>query len=469
MDELPPQHHLPRVLRFFDISVLSSASMGPAYSLASTMGLLVVAVGAAAPLTLIVLSAIMLCIAISFAMMARVEPSAGSSYTWIRSMFGDGVGAYGAWLLILSNFFATMAIAVPAGIYTLDLVSPAHAQDPAWAAVVGAIWIVASSVLLYVGIRPTAVVTLIALLFEMGVLAAAAIAAYVAPPTHFALAAKAAAAHGGSHAIIPLTFAGFVTAMPLGIWMSDGWEVSASTGEEVDDDASATGRGGITGLLITTVVLVACMVAFMHLGTPKGFADNSADSLAYVSQLLGGGVWTTLIVSAVMISTLSTLWTTILYLSRSVFAMGRDRVLPRVLGSLDRRDEPFWSLVVVAVLTTACELATGFSKTAADQLDLVVNASSVFLGLLFVFSAAATVKRFFGDRSALWAGVVIPSVGALALLGVIAATVAFENPQLQLYALGGVVLGIPFTFWRAPRSKLAREEAAEAASTAPTV
>jgi len=47
--------------------------------------------------------------------------------------------------------------------------------------------------------------------------------------------------------------------MTLGIWMSDGWEVSASTGEEVDDDASATGRGGITGLLITTVVLVACM------------------------------------------------------------------------------------------------------------------------------------------------------------------------------------------------------------------
>jgi len=219
----------------------------------------------------------------------------------------------------------------------------------------------------------------IALLFEMGVLGAAAVASYVFPPTHFALAAKAAAAHGGSHAVIPLTFAGFVTAMTLGIWMSDGWEVSASTGEEVDDDATATGRGGITGLLVTTVVLVACMIAFMHLGTPKGFADNSADSLAYVSELLGGGVWTTLIVSAVMISTLSTLWTTILYLSRSVFAMGRDRVLPRVLGSLDRRNEPFWSLVVVAVLTTACELATGFSKTAADQLDLVVNASSVFL------------------------------------------------------------------------------------------
>ncbi len=73
--------------------------------------------------------------------------------------FGRRAGAYGAWLLLLSNFFATMATAVPAGIYTLELLAPAHAQDPLWAACVGGVWIVASSVLLYVGIRPTAVVS----------------------------------------------------------------------------------------------------------------------------------------------------------------------------------------------------------------------------------------------------------------------------------------------------------------------
>jgi amino acid transporter len=443
----PPLRVLPKVLGFFDISVLASASMGPAYSLASTMGLVVAAAGGAAPLSLLALSAIMLCIAVSFSMLSRIAPNAGSSYSWIRMAFGNVVGAYGAWLLILSNFFATMAIAVPAGSYTLELIDPKIAQDPLWIAIVGAVWIVASTVLLYVGLRPTALVTFIALAFEVLVIAAAAIASYVVP--HAALAAHAGAGGGG----IPLTFAGFATAMTLGIWMSDGWEVSASTSEEVSGDARSAGRGGIVGLVLTTAVLLFCMIAFLHLGTPQGFADNQADSLAYVGDLLGGGVWRWLMVSAVMISSLSTLWTTILYLSRSVYAMGRDRVLPRSLGRLDRRNEPFWALVTVAVLTTICELVTGFSPSAADQLDKVVTASSVFLGLLFVFSAAATVRCFLRDRKALVKGVIIPAVGAAALLGVLVATVIFEPRNLQLYAWGGVLLGIPFALWRGRKTR----------------
>lgn len=433
---------LPKVLGFFDITVLASASMGPAYSLASTMGLVVAAAGSFAPLSLIALSAIMLCIAISFSMLSRIAPDAGSSYSWIRRSFGNYVGAYGAWLLILSNFFATMAIAVPAGSYTLELIAPKLAQDPIWIAVTGAVWIVVSTALLYVGVRPTALVTLAALAFEMLVIAGAAVAAFIVP--HAAVVAHG----GGTGGAIPLTFAGFATAMTLGIWMSDGWEVSASTSEEASGDVRDSGRGGIVGLVLTTVVLVFCMVAFLHLGTPQGFADHESDSLAYVGDLLGGGVWRWLMVAAVMISSLSTLWTTILYLSRSVYAMGRDRVLPRALGRLDRRNEPFTALIVVAVLTTACQLITGFSSSAADQLDKVVNASSVFLGLLFVLSAAATVECFARRRGALVKGVIIPAAGALALLGVIAATVVFESRVLQYYAWGGVALGIPFALWR---------------------
>jgi amino acid transporter len=442
------RHALPRVLRFFDITVLASASMGPAYSLASTMGPMVAVAGAAAPLALASLSGIMLCIAVGFSMLSRVAPNAGSSYSWIRMEFGNAIGAYGAWLLILSNFFATMAIAVPAGSYTLELIAPSYAASPLWVAGVGAIWIVASTVLLYVGLRPTALVTFLALLFELVVLCAAAVASYLVP--HAAVAAAAAASAGG-HRGMPITFAGFVTAMTLGIWMSDGWEVSASTGEEVKGDSRAAGRGGIVGLVVTTIVLIACMMAFLHLGTPKGFADNAADSLEYVSRLLGGGAWRLAIVAAVMISTLSTLWTTILYLSRSIFAMGRDGVLPPVLGRLDRRREPLWALGVVAVLATICQLVTGFSASANQQLNTVVTASSVFLGLLFVLSALAAVRRFLPERNALVPGVVVPAIGALALLGVLVETIAFEDRSTQWYAWGGVLLGILFALWRAPR------------------
>jgi len=431
--------------------------MGPAYSLASTMGPVVAAAGMAAPLALTSLSAIMLCIAISFAMLSRVAPSAGSSYSWIRMSFGRFVGAYGAWLLLISNFFSTMAIAVPAGSYTLELVAPQLAQDPHWVAGVGAIWILASTALLYAGLTPTAMVTFVALLFELLVLVAAAIAALLVPHASGpALDAARGAAHGGA---IPLTFAGFVTAMTLGVWMSDGWEVSASTSEEVATDAAASGRGGIVGLIVTTVILVGCMTAYLHLGTPRGFAENAADSLDYVGRLLGGPWWRLAIVAAVMISTLSTLWTTILYLSRSVYAMGRDRVLPRPLAKLDKRNEPFLALVTVAVLTAICQLVTGYSPSANAQLTIVVTASSVFLGLLFVLSALATVRRFFADRAAVVPGVIVPAVGALALLGVIAATVLFQDRTTQYYAWAGVLLGILFALWRAPKILTAERSA----------
>jgi amino acid transporter len=454
-------------LGFFDISVLSSASMGPAYSLASTMGPMIAFAGYAAPMALLVVSGVMLCMAIAYSQLSRVAPNAGSSYSWIRMSFGNRIGAYGAWLLLLSNFFATMATAVPAGIYTLALIAPAHAQDPRWSAAVGAIWILVSAVLLYVGIRPTAIVTTFALLIELSVLAVSAIVAGFTPHVHAAYTAHAAT-HGIGSGVsvsqaIPLTFFGFINAMTLAVWMSDGWELSASTSEEVasaranthglrERSGSISGRGGITGLLITTVILMLCMIGYLHLGTLQGFVQNQDDSLAYVGDLLGGNIWRFAIVVTVLLSTSAALWTTILYLSRSVYAMGRDGLLPKALGQLDRRLEPAWSLAVIAVLVMLCELATGFSPSASAQLQLVLNVSSIFLGLLFALSAAACVRHFWragGGIPARLVEVVIPLIGAVALLAILLATIAFEQPPLQWYAWGGIALGIPFAFWRA--------------------
>ncbi len=211
--------------------------------------------GAFTPLALVAMTGIMLFIAVSYAMLSRVSPNAGSAYSWVREAFGTYAGAYAAWLLLLSNFFATLATAVPVGFYTLALVAPLHEQDPRWSAAVGAAWIAGSALLLYAGVRPTALVTLVALLVELAVLGATAIASYFVPA-----APLAPATHATS---IPISFAGVFGAMTLAIWMLDGWELSAATSEEVNDDAGASGRGGIAGLLVTSAVLVVCMIAYL--------------------------------------------------------------------------------------------------------------------------------------------------------------------------------------------------------------
>jgi hypothetical protein len=123
-------------------------------------------------------------------------------------------------------------------------------------------------------------------------------------------------------------------------------------------------------------------------------------------------------------------------------------VLPRALGTLDARDEPFWSLVATGLLVAGLELLTGLSPSAAAQLTLVLNGSSLFLGLLFAATAAAAVRIFWRQPAFRWTGVVIPGIGLVALMVVLGATVIFEDRTSQLYAAGGIVIGVPLALWR---------------------
>jgi amino acid transporter len=436
---------LPRVLGLFDVSVLASAAMGPAYSLAATMGPMVAAAGNAATLALALLGGVMLCVAFSFARLSRVLPNAGSSFSWSAQAFGRVGGTYAAWLLLLSNYFATMTTALPAATYTLELLAPRHATEPLWDAGVGAMWIVASTALLYLGLRPTALVTALFLVAELLVVIASALAALVVHPAPEAALGAAA----GAVALPTPGFAGIVTAMVLGIWMTDGWEVSASASEESTGGDETPGRGGVIGLVLTTLVLLGAMAAYLHAGSVAGFSAHQTDAMGYVAQRLGGGVWNVTILATVLVSTAATLWTTILYLSRSVYAMGRDGVLPAALGTLDARAVPANSLFAVFACVTVFTLCTGFWPTAAGVLNLVLNGTSVFLGALFAMSALSAIKLLAGrPGEARLQSYLVPGFGALALVAIIAVDVAQSDSTTRSVELYGLLLGVPFALWR---------------------
>jgi len=425
------------------VTVLAGASMGPAYSLASTMGPMIAADGAKAPIALALLSAVMLCIAIAFSRLSRVRPNAGSSYAWIAQAFGPHAGAYAAWLLVLSNYFATMATALPAGIYTLELFSRSIATSPAADALVGTAWILVSAALLAFGLRPTALVTAAFFAVELLVLGASAVAAaffpHVVPPPPPSAGQPIPIAGG---------IAGLISAMVLGIWMSDGWEVSASTSEETAGPRRTAGLGGIMGLLITTTILLIAMVAYLHAGPVAGFVEHQADSMAYIADRLGGGVWRWAIVATVLISTSAALWTTMLYLSRSVYAMGRDGVIAPAVGELDARSVPRNALVVLTAGVAAFTLLTGFFPSAAVALTFVITGSSVFLGALFIGSALAAVRSFLNEPSERWLGVVVPLIGAAGLLTIVGFSIAQADMTTRWIELGGLALGVPFALWR---------------------
>jgi amino acid transporter len=427
---------LRRVLALRDLIVVAAAAMGPAFSLATTMAAMIAAAGRWTWLALAIVAVLMAMIAAGYQRLGERMRDAGSSYAWIRAAFGPEAGAYGAWVLLVANLFAVLATALPAGSYTLDLLAPGLAQSGPAVAAVACGWILATSLLLWYGLRPTAMLAFALLAAEVIVLAAGA-----------AIAAGHPRADAVAFTPIPLAWGGIASAIVIGIWMIDGWEVSASTAEEAAGTAAAPGAGGLAGLALTSVVLLAAFWAFARLGSPAGFAAHESDALAYAGELLGGS-WARVLSVTVLVSLAASLQTTLVYLTRSIYAMGRDGLLPRPLGELDRRAEPAAAIVLIGALSVVFTLAAGVSPTAKGAFDFVLTGTSWFLGVLFVMSAAAAVRIFAPERRRMWSGVVLPGSAAVALGAILLLALTSDDPRTRGFIAASAIIGLPLALWR---------------------
>jgi amino acid transporter len=426
-----------RVLSLTDLLLLAAASIGPAFSLATTFAPMVDAGGSGTPLALLAVTLIMAFVAAGYRRLGARYPNAGSAYTWVRVAFGDAAGAYAAWILIVANIFAIAATSVPAGAYTLALLAPSLAGSPQADAFVGTAWVLGCGGLLYAGLRPSARVANALLVVELLVLTLAAIAAFAHPVVAHAVRGTPLPAIG------PL-----IGAVAIGIWMVDGWEVSATTAEEAHDRHRAPGLGGLGGLLITAAVMYLCMTAFLRVGTVAGYAANEGDAMAYVGATLGGGAWRVAITITVLVSLAASLQTTLVYLTRSFFAMGRDRLLPLTLGALDVRDQPRVAIVVLTALGMAFTLGSALSPNLRDAFTFILGGTAVFLGVLFMLSSAAAVRVFARDRSARLDGVTLPALAVVLLAFVLTWSVAQDDLPTRSFIIVAALLGVPVAAWR---------------------
>ena len=433
-----------RVLSLADLLVIAAAAIGPAFVLATVFGPMVTLGGSSTPLALVLVSLIMACIAVSYQRLGERYPNAGSSYSWVRTAFGPAAGAYAAWVLIVSNIFACVATAVPAGMYTLAVFAPTLADSPFAGALVATAWVLASGLLLHSGLRPTAMVTNVLLVGEIIILAIGAVTAFSRP---IIAHASAVAPFPGNTALLG--------AMVIGIWMVDGWEVSASTAEEARAATRSPGLSGVVGLALSALVLWLCMAAFMRVGTLDGFSAHEGDAMAYIGMQLGGNTWRIVIAITVLVSLAASLQTTLVYLTRSFFAMGRDGVLPAGLGALDGRDQPTPAIALMTGAGMAFTLASGASPTIRAAFDFILSATSAFLGILFILTAAAAIRIFGRDPHRRLTGIVLPALGSVALAAILAFSFVQDDADTRLFVIAATLAGIPLAMWRARVSKRA--------------
>ena len=158
-----------------------------------------------------------------------------------------------------------------------------------------------------------------------------------------------------------------------------GFDVVATAAEETDNPKKAVPLGIGTGMLLIIVMYVAVAVVTTGMVSYKDLAKAQSPSLATAFELVGAN-WAAKIISFGIVLGLATVVMVLLLgLTRIVFAMSRDGLLPRGLSKTGSHGTP-------AILQIACGVVVAL---VAAFFDIGVLSDMVNIGTLSAFTLVA--------------------------------------------------------------------------------
>jgi amino acid transporter len=367
-------------------TLMAVAGSAPAYSIAASTALLIGAAGVGAPGALLWCGIPMLGIAFAFTYLARVDSHAGASFSWVARGITPWLGFFAGWALVISATIFMVAGALPAGQMTVSLFWPDLAGNTLLVTLVGCVWFLVMAAAVVFGVHTTERVQWIMSVIEVGILVVFAIIAF---PHLFAANPAGKAFSWDWFGFGHLTGAGvFVSAALIAAFYYWGWDVTANLGEETKNAHKTTGLAGILGIIIVFILFEIYTATTLVVLPGKTIEANDANVLLPLGEAIMPGIGGKILIIAVALSTIATLETTLVQVSRTLFAMGRDRVIPFAFGKINRKWKTpvFATLVVVAVSLVLFVLANIFGNSVGQILGWAI--SSIGLQIAFYYSLA---------------------------------------------------------------------------------
>lgn len=320
----------------------------------------------------------MLFTAASYSFMVRKYPISGSAYSYTSLSFGPVVGFLSGWSLLLDYLFLPMINYLLIGLF-MNIAFP---EIPAWMFVVASIALV--TVLNVVGISQVAgmsnvivgaqlVFIVVFVVMSIKTLAGGAAIDFSLPFVGDGSQPGFAPLMAGA-AVLCLSFLGF--------------DAVSTMAEETRDARRDIPRA----IIITTVIagLMFTLLAIISQLVFPGSVFQNADSAANEVMLKAGGQFLgNFFTSAYIAGCIGSALASQASVSRIIFTMGRDGILPRSLfGTLHAR---FQTPVVAILVVSAVSLL-------AIVLDLTTLASMISFGALVAFSVVnlAVIRTYLG-------------------------------------------------------------------------
>ncbi|MEU8756431.1 APC family permease [Streptomyces chartreusis] len=434
------------VLGTFDTVVMAVAGSAPAYSIAATTAVLVGAVGLASPAALLYCAIPMLGIALAFSRLGRIDVNAGASYSWVGRTLHPFLGFISGWALVISTTIFMVAGSLPAGSMTLALFDEELAESTALSTLVGACWFLIMLLVVLGGARLTVRAQIVMSGVELVILA---------------LFALLAVFHTDSAHVFDWSWlgfghfdgvAGFASGALIAAFYYWGWDVTSNLSEETRNSRRTTGLAGLIGVGIVFLLFEVFTIAVNVILSSKQIQDNDANVLAVLGEEVWPGWGGKLLIVAVMLSTIATLETTLIQVTRSLFAMGRDRTMPSALGKVHQRwNTPWVAVAVVGVVALVMFIASNALGTVGDILSDAISAIglqiAVYYGLTGLAAVVAYRKMLLKSVGDFVLGGLWPLFGALFMFWIFVESLGELSGSALAIGFGGIAAGLIPMFW----------------------
>lgn len=387
-------HGLDKALGFLDAVVMAVAGSAPAYSIAATTALLVGTVGFAGPAALLWCGIPMFGIALAYHQLNKMGADAGAAYAWVGRVLHPYLGWLTGWCLVVSATIFMVAGSFPAGQVTLSLFSASAASHAGWVALVGSVWFLVMAYFVARGVRITANAQWIMSSIECGLLLIFVILGFIHASGHPHISFSLSWLGFGHFSGFTGAGASFVAGALIAAFYYWGWDVSSNLGEETHDAEKNSGPGGLVGVVIV-FVLFELFTIVINMDVPAKTINGNANVLQSLGQIVGGGFGAKLMIIAVALSTIATLETTLIQVTRSLWSMAREKTLPARFGQLHSQwKTPVFATAVVAIVSLCIFVVSSFAHSVNTVLSDAISAIGLQIAVYYSLAGLAAVVAF---------------------------------------------------------------------------
>lgn len=258
-------------------------------------------------------------------------------------------------------------------------------------------------------------------------------------------------------------FVGIVSGAALVFFAFIGFDVVATSAEEVKNPAKTLPRGIFAGLAVVTVLYILVTLTVTGMVSYADLAKVEAPSLSTAFQLVGADWAVVVIALGSLIGLTTVIMVLLMGLARVMMAMSRDGLLPRGLSrTSERRSTPARTQILSGVMVA---ILAGF--TPVELLSEMINIGTlsafvmVSVGILVLRHKRPDLKPAFRVPF----GPVIPVLSALLCIYLMLNLATLTWVFFAVWLVIGLVFYFSYGHWN---SRLHREESAGVSATVPS-